>query len=151
MKKVVTAEEMKNCLARHTSLNHSILIAWKPGYDLGIPIVDEQHRGIVSIINSLYYGMQNKCSDNMLTPAVSMVREYTHIHFNLEEDFLEKCKFPNLKYHHELHQEMIDSLSIVGKESQWNRDPYQFMNFLKSWWLNHICDEDRVFLDYILA
>ena len=64
-------------------LNHSILIVWQPSYDLGIPIIDEQHRGIVTTINSLCYAIQNKHGVEMLKPVIGMVNEYTRIHFEV--------------------------------------------------------------------
>jgi hemerythrin len=130
-------------------LAHNILIVWKPSYDLGIPIVDEQHRGIVSTINSLCFAIQNKHGNEMLQPVISMVTEYTRIHFEIEEDFLKKCGYPDLEAHRVLHEELTQSLSHVGKKSIWNKDPQVFLNFLKDWWINHICKEDRAFSQYL--
>jgi len=141
----ITAEKE----AWHNMLNHNILIVWQPSYNLGIQIVDEQHRGIVSTINSLCYAIQNKQGNQILQPVTSMVTEYTRIHFDLEEDFLEKCGYPNLEYHRTLHKELIDSLSHVSKQSIWNRDPQEFLGFLKDWWINHICKEDMTFTHYL--
>jgi len=135
--------------AWNSVLNHSILIVWKPDYNLGIPIVDEQHRGIVSTINSLCYAIQNKQGNQILQPVTSMVTEYTRIHFELEEDFLQKCGYPNLEAHRILHKELTDALSHVSKESIWNRDPQEFLDFLKKWWINHICKEDLLFTHYL--
>ena len=135
--------------AWHSLLNHNILIVWKPSFDLGIPIVDEQHRGIVSTINSLCFAIQNKHGNEMLRPAIGMVTEYTRIHFEIEEDFLKKCGYPDLEAHHVLHEELTQALSAVGKESLWNKNPEEFLSFLKNWWINHICKEDRVFTNYL--
>ena len=134
---------------KHVSLSHNVFIVWRPEYDLGIHIIDDQHRGIVSIINSLHYAIQNKYGESIFAPVIIMIHEYTRIHFNLEEDFLEKCGFPHLKQHKGLHQELIETLFKFEKESRWTRDPHQFMDFLKTWWLDHICEKDRVFLDHI--
>jgi len=130
-------------------LNHNILIVWEPSYNLGIPIVDEQHRGIVSTINSLCYAIQNKHGNEMLKPVIGMVTEYTRIHFEIEEDFLKKCGYPNLENHRILHKELTNALSHTSKDSIWNKDPQEFLEFLKNWWINHICKEDRVFSHYI--
>jgi hemerythrin len=130
-------------------LNHNILIVWEPAYNLGIPIVDEQHRGIVSTINSLCYGIQNKHGNEILRPVIGMVSEYTRIHFEIEEDFLKKCGYPNLENHRILHKELTSALSHTSKDSIWNKDPQEFLNFLKDWWINHICKEDRVFSQYV--
>ena len=130
-------------------LKHDHLIVWKPEYDLGISIVDEQHRGIVSTINSLYYGMQNKHGDDVLIPTVHMIYEYTRIHFHTEEELFRKCLFSGLQAHIELHDELTNALLKVGNKSLWERDPEEFMKFLKTWWIEHICDKDREVLDSI--
>jgi len=130
-------------------LNHNILIVWQPSYNLGVPIVDEQHKGIVSTINSLCFAIQNKHGIAMLRPVIGMVTEYTRIHFEIEEDFLHKCGYPDLERHRTLHKELTDALSHIGKESIWNKDPQVFLGFLKEWWINHICKEDHVFTQYL--
>jgi hemerythrin len=143
------ADDVKLDKILENLFNHNVLIIWKPEYNLGIPIVDEQHRGIVTIINSLYYGMQNKHGEDMLLPINGMINEYTRIHFQTEENFLEKCSYPEFKEHKESHIELINKLNKVGKESLRQHDPKEFFDFLKEWWINHICNKDRAFLDYL--
>ena len=136
---------------RYSVFNHKVFIVWKSAYKLGIPIIDEQHRGIVTAINSLYFGMQNKHGDDMLKPVIGMIRDYTHVHFQVEEDFLKRYKYPNLKQHIKLHKELIRELSRVGKKSVWDHDPLEFLEFLKKWWIDHINKEDQEYLDYLMA
>jgi hemerythrin len=131
-------------------LEHNVFIVWKLEYNLGIPIIDEQHRGIVSIINSLHFGLQNNCGKDMFSPIIGMIHNYTRIHFQIEENFLEKIDFPNAKKHHELHLDLSSRLYDAEKNSLLDKDPYQFMDFLKSWWINHICNEDLIYRNYIL-
>jgi hemerythrin len=128
---------------------HNLFIVWKPEYNLGIPIIDEQHRGIVTTINSLFYAMQNKHGENVLGPVLGMVTEYTHIHFEIEENFLRNCGFTDFEKHHELHNELRHTLSSTENKSLWERDPQKFLEFLKDWWIDHICKKDRIFRDYI--
>jgi len=130
-------------------INHNILIVWEPSYNLGIHIVDEQHRGIVSTINSLYYAIQNRHGNEMLRPVIGMVNDYTRIHFEIEEDFLQKCGYPDLEKHRSLHKELTEALSHTSKDSIWNKDPQEFLAFLKDWWINHICKEDQAFNQYL--
>ena len=132
-------------------LEHSIFIMWKPEYNLGIPIIDEHHRGIVSIINSLHFGMQNKHSKDTLTPIVEMMKSYTRIHFQVEESFLEMTGFPNAKKHNDLHIELLSLLAQSGRNSMTDHDPSQFMALLKQWWINHICCEDLVYKNHFLT
>jgi hemerythrin len=132
-------------------LEHNIFIVWNSEYNLGIPIIDEQHRGIVSTINSLHFGMQNNYGKNILSPIIEMMYDYTRIHFQIEESFLEKIDFPNAKRHHELHRDLSSKLVATGNSSLLDKDPYQFMDFLKGWWINHICNEDLIYKNYILS
>ena len=136
--------------AWHSLFNHNVLIVWKPKYNLGVPIIDEHHRGIVTTINSLYFGMQNKHGDDMLMPAIDMIHDYTLMHFAIEEDFLAKYECPDLKQHQEWHKELKDELARVGRKSMMDHDPVQFLNFLKEWWIDHICEKDREFLKYLM-
>jgi hemerythrin len=131
-------------------INHDLFIVWKPEYELKIPIVDEQHRGIVSTINSLFYGMQNSHGEHLLRPIIGMVKEYTAIHFQTEEEFLRQHNYPKLKAHQALHNELTQELDIVGSKSLWDKNPYEFLEFLKEWWHNHICKKDYEFQEYLL-
>ena len=130
--------------------DYSIFIIWKPEYDLGIPIIDEQHKGVVSIINSLYYGMKNNYVKGFLEPTINMLREYTQIHFQVEESFFTASDFPDAKSHIELHQALMSKLAEVGRKSILDKDPYQLMDFLKEWWINHICKTDMLYKDYLV-
>ena len=130
--------------------DHSVFITWKPDYNLGIPIIDEQHRGVVSIINSLYYGMQNCNTKDVLEPVIDMLHVYTRLHFRMEEDFFNKSGFPNAKEHITLHKALIDKLDEVGRKSMLDNDPYKLMDFLKKWWIHHICEEDISYRDFII-
>ena len=134
--------------ARHALLDHNIFITWKPEYNLGIPILDEQHRGIVSTINSLYYAIQYNFGRPMLQPIINTVREYTHIHFKIEEDLLKENGFPGLEHHQGLHRELTDTLFLASDTCLKDHDPEQFLDFLKLWWIEHICVKDRSFLAY---
>ena len=147
MEKIMPDDVLKDVM-HHSVMEHNIFIVWRPEYDLGIPIIDEQHRGIVSTINSLYFGMQNKHGESMLAPIIGMVREYTRIHFDIEEDFQRKCEYPMASHHSKLHNELTKTLSTIGKDSISHRDPYEFMEFLKKWWIDHICHKDRDFLNF---
>ena len=124
------------------SFEHNVFIIWKPEYNMNIPIIDEQHRGIVTIFNSLHFGMQNNYVKDMLAPIVDMIYDYTRIHFQIEEDFINEINYPHAKEHHALHEELMSRLNHIGRKSILDKDPYELMEFLKNWWIGHICNED---------
>ena len=134
--------------ATSAMLEHNLFIVWKPEYDLGIPIIDEQHRGIVTIINSLHYGTQNSYIKNILSPIIGMLRCYADIHFQTEEHFLERVNYPGAVNHRLLHLEYTSKLAGIEREITIDKDSGKLMGFLKKWWLGHICEEDMLFKSY---
>ena len=126
-------------------LEHNVFIVWKHEYDLGIPIIDEQHRGIVTIINSLHYGTQCGYIKNILSPTIGMLHSYADIHFQTEEHFLRTIEYPDAESHRMLHQDYTLKLALIERECSYDKNPRQLMGFMKKWWLGHICEEDMLF------
>jgi len=143
-----TNEQDKKAGVPSALLKHNVFIVWKPEYDLGIPIIDEQHRGIVTIINSLYYGTQSSYIKNILSPTIDMLRSYANIHFQTEEHFLDTIAYPGAASHRLLHQEYTSKLAGIERGISVDKDPSQLMGFLKKWWLGHICEEDTLFKNF---
>ncbi len=127
---------------RDVLMSHNLFIVWNPKYNIGIPIIDEQHRGIVTTINSMYFGIKNHFIAQTFEPVIHTMIDYTRIHFKIEETFMEKLDIVYAKRHHELHEELLGQLIYTGDQSQLNRNPHQFLDFLKGWWISHICNED---------
>ena len=141
-----THDEGSKREVRNPVVDHQILFVWTPECELGIPIIDEQHRGIVTTINSLYYAVYHNLGDHMILPVVGMVNEYTRIHFEVEEKFLTDYHYPDLASHRQLHYQLVQEMAAIGTESMSHHTPYPFLDFLKDWWREHICVEDRKFL-----
>ena len=144
-----TLDEGSEGAFHNLDADHQILFVWTPECELGIPIIDEQHRGIITTINSLYYAVYHNLGEHMIMPVVGMVNEYTRIHFEVEEKFLAEYKYPDLASHRDLHYKLVQRMSDTGRESMLHHDPYPFLDFLKDWWRNHIGVEDRKFRVYI--
>jgi len=149
MKNNVSKKDIKGA-APSSVLTHNVFIVWKPEYDLSIPVIDEQHRGIVTIVNSLYYGTQNSNIKNILSPTIGMLHSYADIHFQTEEYFLGTVDYPDAVRHRLLHKEYTSKLAGIEIEISADRDPSHLMNFLKKWWLGHICEEDMLFKRYFV-
>jgi hypothetical protein len=66
----------------------------------------------------------------------------------IDSDY-EKRQKSVVKYTNDLHDELKRALSNVGNKSMWEHNPQEFLEFLKNWWIDHICNKDRVFRDYI--
>lgn len=132
-------------------LDYEPLFVWKTEYDLNIPIVDAQHRGLAAAINSLHFATVNNLGDKLLEPTIEMVKAYAGVHFMTEEHMFTRCGYPDAERHADLHRKLVDSLFEVGQESLFTQDPRAFLHFLKNWLITHILKEDRAYRDYFLA
>ncbi len=130
--------------------DHSIYVAWRPEYETGVTIIDEQHRGIVAAMNSLYYATQHGMGGSMLPHIVGMVTESPSIHFRTEEALHAKSGYPAEKTHRALHANLTRETTLKGRHCVEEKDPQAFLHFMKDWWVHHICDADMEFKDYLL-
>ncbi len=133
-----------------------LFIQWDEKHNIGIPLLDEQHRGITSIINSLYYMMNlGADSNNMCLSILHTIKEYSHIHFTAEEGFLESSGYPDLAAHKELHGKLIAEMERMGRAAERHDftafEARPLLDFLKNWWIKHINEEDRLYMSYLKA
>jgi hemerythrin len=127
----------------------TLYIVWNDRYNVGVPIIDEQHRGIVTAINTLFEFIKQGQGQEALKPTFLVLEQYTQLHFKTEQRLLEEIKYPDLEGHIGLHRKLIDNTGQIKRASLANNDPDMVMVFLKEWWLGHINKEDRKYSSHI--
>ena len=131
-------------------MNQSLLISWTPSNELGIPVLDEQHRGIVSIINSFGFVIQrDQKAEFYVNTIFTMMDCYTKLHFATEEELLSAAGYPDIEDHKKLHITLIKKSFSVAAKSIRLRDPNMYLQFLQEWWLTHINDCDRAYAPFM--
>ncbi len=126
-----------------------LYIVWKDVNGTGVPILDEQHRGIVSTINSFYYFYQEGHSSEALVPTIKMLEQYVAIHFKTEEELMRKVEYPGLEEHIKLHKVLEEKTRSIAREIAGMEDAGMVLKFLRAWWLNHINIEDKKYAPYM--
>ncbi|MDR0354219.1 MAG: bacteriohemerythrin [Deltaproteobacteria bacterium] len=129
---------------------NNLLIVWNDVNTVGIPIIDEQHRGIVTVINSLYYALNGPRSEDFLEPVTNMLMAYTKVHFSAEIDILEAAGYPDVDNHRRQHDELIADTRRYAISSLKHDDARIMIDFLKNWWINHINREDMLYKDFLI-
>ena len=125
-----------------------LYIHWKEENALGIDIIDEQHRGIVSVINSYYHYEKKGYSKDALIHTKGILDDMTALHFQTEEALLKEVGYPLLPSHSALHGTLIKKMNSIFEESLKHDDPHIFLRFLKEWWLHHINEEDKKYASH---
>ncbi len=117
--------------------------------NIGIPIIDEQHRGIVATLNSLHYFIQQGYGLEALQPTLQIIGQYIGFHLKTEENILNKCNYLNIDKNSDMQKEIYCNFKKIAKEATAYKDPELLLKFIKNWWLNHIKEEHKEYSKYL--
>jgi len=127
-------------------MNRPLYIKWHERNETGIALIDEQHKGIVSIINTFYHMMGKRMNNSMLYSCISdTLKNYSRIHFITEESFMQEMQYEHWEYHKELHRNLNMEIERIETQGIKDNDARPLLDFLKKWWLEHINDKDQLY------
>ncbi|WP_413171626.1 bacteriohemerythrin [Anabaena azotica] len=117
---------------------------WRPEYETGDVIIDEQHQSLFSTINALNSAMLEGQGQALLEKTLQSLKDYTTIHFDTEEKFMLDHKYPGYVEHKMKHEAL--KAKVLSFEKENHDDLSKLTNavshFLTDWLIHHIKDED---------
>jgi hemerythrin len=121
------------------------IIKWTEEYSVGIKEIDNQHKGLVILINELFTLITKGKSKDSLSEIFDYLTDYTKKHFFTEETLLYKYAYPEIDQHKLEHSKFIENLSNLKSDFDRNKITISIetLNFLKDWLLNHIKISDK--------
>lgn len=124
------------------------LIEWSDKYLVGYNEIDNQHKGLVIMINELYNLMTIGKSKENLEIIFNHLTAYTKEHFNTEEIMMKKYAYPDFEQHKLEHSKFIERLKSFKTDFENNKITIsiEVLNFLKDWLLNHIFISDKKYM-----
>lgn len=130
---------------------NAIFVEWKERYSVGNNELDDQHKGIISIINDLYTAILHQTTQRELNSILDRLLEYTRSHFEREEQLMEKVLFPDLAKHRIAHDILARRTSELREQALHNKNDVavEAMSFLKDWWIDHIIVMDSQYKPYM--
>lgn len=134
-------------------------IEWSTKYEIGIPIIDEQHKKLVELVADFYNALmaptthKNEVASDTLAKALKDCCAYVQTHFRTEEELLQKASYPNFIAHKKEHDEFTAKVLETAKSFSKNNmlTAVKFARFLYDWILAHISHTDRLYLPYVNA
>ena len=119
-------------------------ITWKKEFEVGYAKVDDQHKELVRIINSLADAMGSGKGKEELGKVLHFLAEYTVSHFGTEEALMKNHNYPGFPAHKKIHEDLLAQVGdLVTKfDSGKSVLTVQVMNFLQDWLIKHIQGED---------
>lgn len=120
---------------------------WDEKYETGIDVIDFQHRILLERTNDLIDLVnKNEIQDNMF-PILIFLEDYTHYHFDTEEQFFDSFNYKDKEKHLEEHREFINK--IIEFKEQYAKGTVKIdkdlLDYLLNWLITHILNTDMDF------
>jgi len=132
-------------------MQRPLFIKWHEQNDTGIAIIDEQHKGIVSIINSFYYLMSLGGGTILYSCISETMKNYSRIHFITEEKLLEASSYEDIEAHRAMHRDLTLEIEHIECKAIRDNDSKPLLDFLKKWWITHINEQDQLYAPHLRA
>jgi hemerythrin-like metal-binding protein len=126
---------------------------WQAAYSVGVLSIDEQHRGLLDIINRLHGVMKRGGAVVELQGVLGELVAYTRYHFSHEEQMMERCGYPELAEHKSKHSALVGQVEAFQRELVGGRATVslQLMTFLKDWLSKHILETDMRYRSHMTS
>jgi len=133
---------------------HNDLITWSNRFSCGVKLIDDQHKGLVDLINEMFnhvssnYAQEKKYFNVIIHEAVN----YVKYHFATEEKIMLATKFPGYAEHKKEHEKFIHIViqHIHDYEGGKRLTLTTFTRFLRDWVLSHIALVDKLYFDHFI-
>ena len=121
------------------------LINWDSELSVGVRELDEQHKKLVSLINTLHDSLAAGKGSSVVSETISNLAAYAKVHFKTEEEILQRLQYPDLSGQQREHASFVKEINKFYKnmESQKFKIPLDVLNFMKIWLITHIQTSDK--------
>jgi len=126
------------------------LFEWKDSFSVGIDSIDEDHRGLINIINELFDAISHGMAKERIFSDLAKLIDYTKTHFKREETFFEKTNYPLLEEHKQQHDAFIKKINDLQNDFEKGNQTIsvELLKFLTDWLVNHILSSDRKYKEH---
>ena len=128
------------------------LITWSNKFACGIKLIDEQHQGLVELVNEMFNHVTGNDlqEHNYFNRVINDAVDYVKTHFATEEKLMIATKFDGYLEHKKEHEAFILKVveNIKDYEAGKRLTLSSFTKFLKDWVLSHVALVDKKYFDY---
>lgn len=126
---------------------------WSEQYSVGIVRLDDQHRKIFQLLNTLRQAMLEKKSEQVLTQIVNELAQYAKTHFASEEAYFQMYAYPEREAHKREHDAFVQKVRQFQEELIRGRATLtvDVFKFLSDWVKHHVLGSDKKYGPYLNA
>jgi len=133
-------------------MKNNDFVPWSDKFSCGIKLIDEQHKGLVDLVNEMYnHATGNTIQErDYFSRVIQETVSYVKTHFATEEKIMIATKFAGFAEHKKEHDTFILAVveNIRDFESGKRLTLSTFSRFLKEWILSHIALMDKQYFEY---
>lgn len=122
------------------------VIIWKDEHSINVKEIDEQHKKIVELVNSIHLSIKSSADKSELEEKLSHLIDYTRMHFSTEEQLMQQYDYPEFSRHQREHKILLQHLERVlavvssGEYPAFCSD----YNVSTDWAVIHILESDKL-------
>jgi len=125
------------------------LAEWSPQLEIGLPLIDEQHKRFFDLAASL-----NGNGDEIrVMKTLAILSDYIRSHFRDEEILMRAGNYPDLAAHCRLHEQFRHMLAdLLGRARQMSLDDIaeEVRYLINGWFYQHIVSVDADYAPYVV-
>ncbi|OPJ60353.1 bacteriohemerythrin [Clostridium chromiireducens] len=128
------------------------MVKWKSDYEIGVSLIDEQHKKLFEIANSAYELLRNDFyvdKYDKIIEILSELKDYTVFHFKSEEEYMLSIgykRFFSHKVEHENFINEINSINLAEIDENQDESVKDLLGFVVDWIDKHILDQDKLII-----
>lgn len=124
-------------------------IEWNADWNTGIEEIDAQHKRIIHYINQLEQIAETGSAEDIRVVMNGLI-DYTHSHFDYEEELQERAQYPFIKAHkmeHKIFARKVEHL-VERADAGENVAP-ELLALLQDWLIHHISEDDQDYVESV--
>lgn len=124
-----------------------LVIEWQPDFSVQVSRFDEQHKGLINLINELHSAMKKGEGQVVLGNIFNSLARYTKNHFADEERMMEANGYHDISKHKSAHEYLLKRVTELQNEFVAGNSimSIKVLNFLREWLITHIQGEDKMY------
>jgi diguanylate cyclase (GGDEF)-like protein/hemerythrin-like metal-binding protein/PAS domain S-box-containing protein len=119
-----------------------VLLPWSDSLCLGVAVIDEQHRGMVELINRVAASLWDDGDTNSAATLIDELARHTQLHFRTEEGLMDAYGIADAERHRHEHRILLSDLHSLGVGLE-TSGVMLALQHLKPWLMRHIDSLDR--------
>lgn len=124
-------------------------IEWSSEFELGIGVIDAQHKRIVDYINMLV-DYDDHATHDEIAELIDSLIDYTYSHFGFEESLMEEASYEYTNVHKRTHVAFTERIDELHKKFDKGEDvSKEIGSLLQTWLINHIKEDDRGYVSAV--